>query len=95
MALKNAGKWHEGTFREIYVPKFIREIRYSQEAADMLNLLVKKDREGANIALACFCPDEALCHRSIIAGLLQGAHCNVATETGNDYSYYHLMYLNA
>lgn len=94
MALKNAGKWRESSFRDIYVPQFLQEARHSQETANLLNLMWQKDHDGANIALACFCPDETLCHRSIIAGLLQGAGANIQTDTGNDYSHYYQMYLS-
>lgn len=95
MALKNAGKWRESSFRDIYVPQFLHEMRYSELSAKILNFLVEKDRAGKNVALCCFCPDETLCHRSIIAGLLQGAGANVRTDTGNDYSRYYQMYLTA
>lgn len=94
MALKNAGKWRESSFRDIYLPQFLHEARFSQETASLLNLMYEKDKAGKNIALACFCPDETLCHRSIIAGLLQGAGADVRTDTGNDYSRYYQLYLS-
>ena len=37
MMLKNMGQWSAETFRTIYVPQFIYEIRYSQAAANALN----------------------------------------------------------
>lgn len=95
MALKNAGKWHEGSFQDIYVPKFIHQIRYSQEAADVLNSIVERHQAGKHIALTCFCQNETLCHRSIIAGILQGHGEKVFTDTGTDYSRYYQLYLNA
>ena len=94
MALKNAGKWRTSSFRDIYLPQFLKEIRYSQEAARVLNKLVEDDKAGQIITLSCFCTDESICHRSIIAGLLQGAGANVTTDTGTDYSRYYNMYLN-
>ncbi|WP_155957648.1 hypothetical protein [Eubacterium sp. 14-2] len=33
--------------------------------------LVELDKQGKRICLVCFCLDETLCHRSIIAGILQ------------------------
>lgn len=40
------------------------------------------------MGLACFCGDETLCHRSIVAGLLQGAGADVRLASGADYSRY-------
>lgn len=95
MMLKNMGQWSAESFRTIYVPQFIYEMRYSQAAANALNTIVQMHREGKRIAMACFCPDETLCHRSIIAGLLQGHGEEVITDTGNDYSLYYKQYLEA
>lgn len=85
-------QWGPDAFKDIYVPRFLKEIQDSEEAHDALNKLVVEDRAGRNIALVCFCTSERLCHRSIIAGLLQGVGCNVQTDTGADYSRYYRMY---
>ncbi len=89
--LVNENNWNAKTFRKIYVPWFIREMR-QQYARDALNKLYQLDRQGKKVALACFCKDETLCHRSIIVGLLQGAGANVMTDTGLDYSNYYELY---
>lgn len=72
--LKKNGQWNEQTFQEIYVPQFIQEM-HNKKSIALLNQLYKLDKAGKNICLVCFCPDEKLCHRSIIAGLLQGVNC--------------------
>lgn len=90
LSLKEQSKWSNETFKSIYVPQFLREMR-SQAARDKLNELYKLDKQGKNICLFCFCPDESLCHRSIIAGLLQGVNANV-TGVKNDYSDYFTSY---
>ena len=46
-----------------------------------------------HICLICFCPEEALCHRSIIGGMLQGAGLEVK-GLSRDYSYYFDWYKN-
>lgn len=89
--LKVTGNWNDKTFKQIYVPRFLKEMQ-CQTARAKLNELFSKDREGKNIALVCFCADELLCHRSIIAGLLQGTGCHVKTSKGNDYSDYYKQY---
>lgn len=45
-------------------------------------------QKGETVGLACFCGDETLCHRSIVAGLLQGAGADVRLASGADYSRY-------
>lgn len=82
------GQWNKDSFDKIYVPQFISEIRSSSIAVDTLGYLYQQDKMGKNICLVCFCTEEELCHRSIIAGLLQGVGANVVTDTGNDYSHY-------
>ena len=90
--LKLDGRWNEETFRSEYLPVFLKEMR-SEAAREKLNELYKKDKAGRSIALVCFCKEENLCHRSIIAGILQGVGCNVHTATGNDYSKYYAEYM--
>lgn len=87
--MKNKGQWNQNAFDNIYVPQFLHEMRTI--SYDMLNKVYIMDKNGADISMACFCPGE-LCHRYIVAGLLQGAGCNVVTDTGKDYSKYFEMY---
>lgn len=85
LSLKDEGKWNKDAFQKIYVPQFLHEM-HSKEAKMYLRELCNLDAEGKNICIVCFCPDEELCHRSIVAGLLQGAGCNVSIS--KDYSFY-------
>lgn len=89
--LRLSGKWNADSFRHTYLPEFLSEMK-GQAARDKLNELVKLDRAGKSIALVCFCQDEALCHRSIIAGLLRGAGCNVIVPSGSEYIEYYRQY---
>lgn len=91
--LRNNGNWNKETFNRYYVPNFL----YEMKAKNKRNKLTEIYKEGlnSNIILLCHCPEEELCHRSIIAGFLQGA----AKETGielvnckNDYSEYYNMF---
>lgn len=76
-------------FRMEYVPEFLRQIRNDPAAHDALVRIWQMDHDGANVFLACFCSDEELCHRSIVAGLLSGIGVRVATRTGRDYIEYY------
>lgn len=92
MDLKNNNNWNAETFRTVYLPQFLNEM-HSAEARAELNKLYKLDKAGRNICLVCYCVDETLCHRSIIAGLLQGVGCNVVGVKA-DYSSYYTQYKN-
>ena len=92
--LKSAGNWNKTTFQGVYVPQFISELKKNVVAREKLNYLYTQDKAGKGICLVCFCTDESLCHRSIIAGILAGGGCCVQTDTGLDYSHYYEMYKN-
>ena len=91
---KPNGLWNQDTFQKLYVPSFLRQIAQDEQAIAKLNELWRKDKAGQTIGLVCFCTDETLCHRSIVAGILQGVGCNVITRTGADYSHYWTQFQN-
>lgn len=86
MQLRDAGRWNTATFQNIYVPTFLKEMQ-AEAARKKLAELVKLDQQGKRICLVCFCGDETLCHRSIVAGILQHAGISVQGVQGN-YSLY-------
>lgn len=90
--MAKAGKWGRRTFDDGYVPCFLREIKSDLVARRTLNDLRRRSRSGEHIALACYCGDESMCHRSIVAGLLSGAGVDVRTDSGRDYSAYYAQY---
>lgn len=73
---KKAGRFDGAWFQSVYVPTFLREVIANQDARSLLNRLYAESRRKS-ILLACFCPNEALCHRSIVAGLLLGAGADI------------------
>lgn len=89
--LKKAGEWNQNSFNNIYVPIFLRELKGNKHAIDKLNEIYRLGRDK-NIALCCFCTDQDLCHRSIVAGLLQGAGSRVNIQ--GDYTKYFEMFQN-
>lgn len=91
LAWKNAGEWDEKCFLEQYVPRFLAELKENTEAIALLNKLYT-DSFNKNIVLYCFCPNERLCHRSIVAGLLLGAGANISCD--NAYRKYWEMWQN-
>ena len=88
--LRNTGRWNTEAFQGIYVPTFLEEMQ-TATARKKLNELVWLDRRGRCSALACFCPDEDTCHRSIIAGILQHVGIEIQGVKG-DYSQYGRYY---
>lgn len=92
--LKKTDDWGSLAFKEIYVPRFLRDFRKNSDAKDFLRKLYRNEHSDnpKKIALVCYCPNEKLCHRSIIAGLLQGLGIKVETSLGLDYSKYYKIY---
>lgn len=90
MQLRDAGRWDSMAFQSNYVPTFLKEMQ-TVAARKKLNELVKLDRQGKRICLVCFCRDETLCHRSILAGILQQAGIPVQGVQKN-YSQYGKTY---
>lgn len=88
--LKNKHEWNRNSFDNIYVPQFLNEMK-DMSARAKLNELYVKSKAGKKICLVCFCYNEYMCHRSIVAGLLQGVGCDV--KVNNDYSKYYDMYV--
>ena len=71
-------------FVTFYAPNFIKEMRQKIGAMIMLNKL--KDEADKNIALVCFCQNEELCHRSIIAAICK--YNGMDIKTVNDAGIY-------
>lgn len=90
LQLQDSGWWNTETFRNIYVPTFLREMQ-TGTARRKLSELMELDRQGKRICLVCFCSDETLCHRSIVAGILQYAGVRIQGVKG-DYSPYGRLY---
>lgn len=85
---RDAGKWNQATFNNEYVPRFLRDFSMSYEAQQALHRIKELDLIGETVLLGCYCQDETICHRSIIAGLLYDLHVHVETDTGSNYAFY-------
>lgn len=75
----HAGEFGEKFFKEVYVPQFLEELLADKNELAILDKLCRES-ENKNIALCCYCEDEDLCHRSIIAGILLGLGAKVNTN---------------
>lgn len=72
-----AGCWDRAAFDTFYVPQFLKDLSDNQVGLSLLQEL-KKNSEDSEIALACFCEDESVCHRSIIGGILLNMGATIA-----------------
>lgn len=70
------GQWNKQVFDNVYVPRFLHDIQSDRGAINILRRLVDISSEK-DIMIACFCEDEAICHRSIIAGILSNMKANI------------------
>ena len=86
---RDAGLWNEKTFQELYAPQFLKDAKANPNFEKLIAQLQHADHD---ISLICFCTDETLCHRSIVAGILQGLGTDVTAQ--HDYSQYFQMYQN-
>ena len=75
----HAGQFNEEYFMTIYVPQYLQELVVNKEAVHILSLL-KEESLQKNIMLGCYCENEKLCHRSIVAGILLGMGANIETD---------------
>ena len=86
--LANEGRWNKEAFDNEYVPRFLRELK-NKQAMEKLDYLFNADQSGKTISsIFALYAQENMCHRSIIAGILAGAGCNVQTDTGELYADY-------
>ena len=83
-------EWSKITFDRVYVPRFLKGM-CARESRDKLNELFRKDKQGIRICAFCTCAEEELCHRSIVAGLLQGVGADVR-GVKKDYSEYYRIW---
>lgn len=77
-------------FDEIYIPHFLEDLSKNTKAKFLLKELCEKSNEK-DIFLVCFCQEERLCHRSIIAGILLGMGADI--ETSVEYLKYYDQFM--
>ncbi len=78
---KSEGRFNAEWFQQVYVRAFLRELFSDRANMELMDRLYR-DSFTKNILLACFCADEALCHRSILAGLLAGVGARIECDAG-------------
>lgn len=73
------GMFNDDYFQNVYVPRFLKELSVNKRALEFLKILCEES-ERKNIVLSCYCENELLCHRSIVAGILLGMGALVDTD---------------
>ena len=81
--LRKRGMWNQVTFESRYVPAFLKEME-QPEPKRLLDELAQRSSQGEHICLCCYCKEEALCHRTLLAALLRGRTAVSGCDT--DYS---------
>lgn len=82
MKLRENRMWNRTAFEESYAPKFVTEIAHDREARRILHRFLERDKAGETVILACFCKNEALCHRLVLADILMGLGADVRLQSG-------------
>lgn len=75
----HAGRFNEEYFQKVYVPLYLRELAINKQAMHILELLCKESLRK-NIMLGCYCENELLCHRSVVAGILLGMGARIEID---------------
>ena len=88
--LKATDNWNRETFNSIYVPNFIRDMKYESSIEKMKYLVDESYKR--DIGLFCYCRDETMCHRSIVGGILKGMKANI--DCPEEYLKYYRYYVN-
>ena len=86
--MKDMGEWNLHNFQTLYVPQYLSEITTQSYSMSQLESLIQLALGGRNIAIACTCSHEELCHRSILGGIVQATCPDVEVVCGRDYSHY-------
>ena len=84
-----AGQFGLEFFQKEYVPQFIAELSKNEEAKAEMEYLCEEGSRRS-IVLGCYCENETLCHRSIIAGILLGMGANIQADP--EYRKYYELY---
>lgn len=82
----HAGMFNEEYFQTVYVQRYLQELSENEQAIYMLHMLYEMSQQK-NIMLSCYCENELLCHRSIVAGILLGM--GAAIEADVEYLKYY------
>lgn len=85
LELKSQGGWGQYIFESQYVPQFLTEFN-RPEVFKLLSTLYELSK-SKNILLACACPVELMCHRSIVCGILQGMYPDIEIQSQDDANY--------
>lgn len=76
---QKTGCWNTDTFTNEYKPVFEEEIKNNPNASIWLDRITEESK-NSKIALLCFCADENLCHRIIIADMLKQRNCEIILD---------------
>ncbi len=83
------GTWSKEHFDSEYVPWFIKDLKVNEKGKEYLEYL-KEISEKEDINLCCYCIDERICHKTIIAGILKGMGADI--ECSDEYLKYYRFY---
>ena len=88
--LKSKGQWTREAFKTSYLSQFLTEM-YTPAVFELLKELYIMSKTQ-NILLLCACKEESMCHRSIIAGILQGMYGDINIQSNDDCNYISYYY---
>ena len=86
LAWRDAGMWNKQMFDSRYKPMFLHEME-QPEGAGMLAIL-RERAQNKHILLACYCPVDEMCHRSLVYQLYLQETFYLLVAGSRDYDNY-------
>lgn len=64
--LEKQGKWNGNSFRTMYRPRYMKELKQREGAKKEFNAITESLEQGVDVYYACYCTFEHCCHRSLV-----------------------------
>lgn len=68
--LKENPIWNEYVFRKVYLPNYLKSVNLEKGKKEITEIITHLNK-GENVYYACYCANEKICHRNIVAGIIK------------------------
>ena len=75
--LEKEGKWSIDVFNSYYTPNFLSSLK-NENAVNALKQIMSKLDEGKDVIFVCYCKNPSMCHRSLVAKIIERFGYNVS-----------------
>lgn len=68
--LEKDGLWNKDSFQNFYKPNYLKSLKNNKQAKQEYQEIISHLENGNDVYYACYCRNETICHRSIVADLI-------------------------